>query len=88
MSHTLTLELPDEIWEPLLRLAEERGSRPEELARQSVARLVAADEDPLDRFIGAIRSGQPGWGQRHDEILGDMLIEELRGVESPDDRPR
>jgi hypothetical protein len=32
-------------------------------------------DDPLEEFIGAIRSDIPDWGKNHDRYLGEGLLE-------------
>jgi len=79
MEHTLTIELSDEIYEPLTKTAEETGKTPEELA---VAWLLLAIryvlKDPLEEFIGAFHSDVADWADQHDKYLGQALIEEMR----------
>lgn len=33
--------------------------------------------DPLEPFIGAIRSNAPVWAARHDQYLGEALMKEM-----------
>lgn len=71
MERTLTLEMPEEVYEALRRKAEEAGQPPESLAIQLlVAAIRSRDGDPLEEFIGAFDSGGSGWADRHDEHLG------------------
>lgn len=35
--------------------------------------------DPLEEFIGAFASNDPGWSTRIDELLGEQLAKEARG---------
>ncbi len=76
MAHTLTLEVPQEVYESLARLAEQEGQSPEALAAQWVIsasqHLVA---DPLERLIGTLHSDVPDWGERHDYYIGQELLE-------------
>lgn len=71
MERTLTLEVPEEVYESLRRRAEEAGQPPESLA---IELLVAATQphggDPLEEFIGAFSGGDFEWADRHDEYLG------------------
>lgn len=78
MAHTITLEVPEEVYDSLLTIAEEAGESPEEIAIQC---LVAATQqrvpDPLEKHIGAFPSSVPGWGDRHDEYIGQSLYESM-----------
>lgn len=38
--------------------------------------------DPMDDFIGSISTDMPGWGDRHDELIGEALYRELRGEDA------
>ena len=83
MERTLTLEVPEEVFEPLAKAAEQTGQTPEELAVQwltNVARQFA--EDPVEKFIGAFDSGVTDWADQHDKYIGEQLMKELRGEES------
>ncbi len=80
MPKTLTIELPDEIYELLEEWAKEMDISPEQLAAdwiKSSAKRI--QNDPLSRFIGAIETEIPNWGERHDELIGEYLLRELRG---------
>jgi hypothetical protein len=70
MSHTFTLDIPEEIDEPLKKTAEQNGQSPETLAVQwltvAVQRLV---DDPLEKFIGAFDSQETDWADHHDQYL-------------------
>lgn len=79
MGHTLTLEIPEDVFESLQKIAKQTGRTPEEIILQSVAthaRQVA--DDPLDKWIGAFDSGLPDLGTRHHEYVGQSLLEEMR----------
>lgn len=79
MERTLTLELSDEIYEPLTRTAKELGKTPEELATEwLLLALRHALNDPLEEFIGAFKTETPDWADAHDEYLGRALSKELR----------
>lgn len=76
MAHTLTLELPQEVYERLIREAEEAGQPPEDVAVQW---LVAASQnhgvDPLEELIGTLHSDVSDWAERHDHYLGLAALE-------------
>jgi len=84
MPKTLTIELPDEIYEGLQKLAEKWQTTPERIASNWVVYEVERVlNDPLEKWIGAIDTGVIGWGERHDELLGEALMRKVRG--EPDD---
>lgn len=71
MSYTLTLEVPQEVYESLLKTAEQAGQQPEHLAVQWLTQAVKQDtDDPIEQFIGAFNSQGSDWIERHDEYLG------------------
>ena len=75
MPKTLTIELPDEIYEGLQKLAEKRKTTPERIAADWV--VFQADQvlnDPLEKWIGAIP--MPPWADRHDELFAESLLDE------------
>lgn len=72
MERTLTLEMPEEVYESLRRRAEEVGQPPESLAIELLAAATRpnGEEDPLEEFIGAFGGGGSEWADRHDEYIG------------------
>jgi len=80
MTHSLVLEVPENIYQPLAEEAEAKGRKVEEIALE---RLVNGEpkqvEDPFEKFIGAFDSKGLDWANRHDEYLGENLMRELRG---------
>ena len=77
MAHQLVLDVPEDLYEPLLRQANRAGKKPEELAALWLARAVALQEDRLRRWAGALDSGVPDAALRHDDYLGASLRREL-----------
>jgi len=78
MGRTLTLEIPEEVYEPLAKTAEQMGQTPEEVALQWLvvtARQYA--DDPIEKFIGAFDSGVPDLATRHDDYIGQQLMREM-----------
>ena len=86
MSHTLTIDLPEEVYEPLKKTAEQRGQSPETVVVQwltaAVQQLV---DDPLEQFIGAFDSQGADWADQHDHYLGQSLAETRRSA-APESR--
>jgi hypothetical protein len=71
MSQTLTLELPEDVYESLRQTAAQTGAPLEILAVQWLAQASQQRaDDPLEQFIGAFDSQQSDWIDRHDEYLG------------------
>ena len=68
--HTLTLELPDDIYEPLLHQAQRSASTPEGLLTQWAVKAVQpVPEDPLLNLLGSIEGDVNDVSARHDEYL-------------------
>ena len=82
MTHALTLELPEQVYEALMKTAKRHGQRPEAVAVQWLA--IASEsqlDDPFEQFIGAFSSNVPDWADRHDEYIGRELMTQLRESE-------
>ncbi len=80
MSQTLQVEISDEAYLRLSQLAQSEGKTPAELGAEIVNRNVAhLLHDPLDEFIGKIKTDVPDWAHRHDELIGEQLARELKG---------
>jgi hypothetical protein len=74
MERTLTLEVPEEVYESLRRRAEEAGQPPESLAIELLAAATGnLGGDPLEELIGAFDGGGSEWADRHDAHLGARL---------------
>ena len=74
MGHRLSLDVPEEVYESLVKAAEEAGQPPEELAVELLASATQSlADDPLEKYIGAFASNMPGWSDRHDEYIGKSL---------------
>ena len=79
MTHTLVLNVPESVYEPLAQTAERAGATPEQLAVEWLAAASKlAQPDPVEKFIGAFRSNTPDWADKHDAYLGATLNEQLR----------
>ena len=77
MAHTITVEVPQDIYNSLLAAAQETGETPEQVAVQWLAQATKFDYDPLDDIVGAISSDIPDWGERHDYYIGQGIMEYL-----------
>ena len=79
MSHILKLELPEDIYKPLVKNAMRKGRSPEEIAIEYLKSiLVKFEDDPIEKFIGAFHSDLPDWTDRHDNYLGQTLMKEMK----------
>lgn len=78
MSHTLILNLPFEIYEPLLKSAAQAQQSPEEWVMRWLKQAVLPeDDDPLEKYAGFLKSNFPNWSDRHDQLLGEALAQQL-----------
>jgi len=71
MGHTLTLDVPEDVYQSLIQQAEQTGQPPEAVAVQLLATATQRRvDDPLEQFIGAFRSHSADWVDQHDAYLG------------------
>jgi hypothetical protein len=71
MSHSLTLQIPEELYQLLIDAAERMGQTPEEVALKWLSEVAQQiTDDPIEQFIGAIPSQVPDWTTQHDLYLG------------------
>ena len=78
MGHTLTLDVPEEVYQSLLQKAEQTGQLPEAVAVQLLATAIQPHvEDPLEQFIGAFSSHSVSWADHHDTYLGTAIRDTL-----------
>jgi hypothetical protein len=70
MGHTLTIDLPEQVYECLRQQAEQTGQALETVAVQWLATATQVSvEDPLEQFIGAFNSHGTDWADHHDAYL-------------------
>ena len=77
MGHILQLKVSEDVYESLVRVADQTGQRPEDVAVQwlvSAARDLV--DDPLEPFIGAFPSNVPDWSDQHDRYIGNAILEQ------------
>src|SRR2546426_237497 len=81
MTHQLTLDIPDEIYQPLLQKAKATSQTVEAIARACLAASVqdVAPGSRVRRWAGAFTSGVPDAATRHHDYLGQALYDELQG---------
>jgi hypothetical protein len=66
MSHPLTIQIPEELYQPLIDAAAQMGQTPEEVALRWLSEVAQPiTDDPIEQFIGAIPSHLPGWTTQH-----------------------
>ncbi len=79
MAHTLSLDLPDEVFESVVKKAGQEGTTPERLVTDWLASTTQlSDDDPLLKLAGCFESGLGDVGTSHDEYLGEALAQEMR----------
>jgi hypothetical protein len=68
---TLTVHLDDPVAGALTAEAARRGQSPDQVAADLLAGQLPAgpDDDPVEAFIGAGDSGDPGWAGRDTHVL-------------------
>jgi len=82
--HQLTLDLPDEVYQPLVQKAQATGQTVEAVASDcltdSVQQLTPGSR--LRRWAGALDSGLSDLAARHHDYLGEALRDELRSEQN------
>jgi hypothetical protein len=76
MSHQLTLQIPDDLYQRLTQVAGKMGQTPEQLILTYLGEAIQNQkpEDPVEQFIGALRSNVPDWIEQHDAYLGQSHL--------------
>ncbi len=73
--HTLTLRIPDAVYDPLVTRANTLGRTPEEVLEDWVADAVLPPaRDPLLQLLGTIKADKDDIALRHDEYIGQSLM--------------
>jgi hypothetical protein len=81
MTHPITLEIPDDVYQPLLRLAQEKGQTVESVASACLAESVTpVPGSRLRRWIGAGSSNVVDATLRHDDYLGQAILDVGQGT--------
>jgi hypothetical protein len=89
MSHPLTLQIPEELYQPLINAAVQMGKTPEEVAVRWLSEVAQQiTDDPIEQFIGAIPSNLPDWTTQHDIYLGQNLLNQVSSSCSKTISPR
>jgi hypothetical protein len=78
MGYAVIVEIPEELYQPFVKTAEQSGHTPEQLATNwLVANIRQAQQDPLEEFIGMFRSDITDWVDQHDRYLGQEQLEQM-----------
>ncbi len=86
MTHAITLDLPEEVYEPLKRTAKDNGQSPEDLAVKWLTTVVQRlGDDPLEQFIGVFNSQEADWADEHDRHLGQSVAATMQSRRSAKD---
>ncbi len=76
----LTLDLPEEIYQPLLKTARTNDKKVEEVAVEVLASVKSKKvADPFERFIGSVKSDITDLAENHDKYIGEDLAQDLNG---------
>jgi hypothetical protein len=73
MGHSVTVELPDDLYNPLATKARESGRTVEELAVDCIAGEILGPVHPLEKLIGTLDSQDFKIGGDIDALLGDEI---------------
>lgn len=81
MPATLTVPMPDDLLARIRQRAADTGTTPEVVAADALATAPVLEPGygKLRKWAGAIPLGDGNVSERIDEILGDALVDELRG---------
>ncbi len=79
MTHSLTIEVPENIYRGIVNEAESKKRKVEDIALERLAKDTPPPiDDSLDNFVGAFSSDVPDWTEKHDEYIGEKLAEDLK----------
>ncbi|MBX9581521.1 MAG: hypothetical protein K2X87_14570 [Gemmataceae bacterium] len=81
MALKLTIDIPDDLAAALTARAAATGTTPEAVVVAGLAEMpwVRPEKSAFRRLAGSIVLGDGNVASRIDEIIGDGLVEELRG---------
>ena len=78
MGHTLTLEVPEKVYDLLSKSAAHVGQLPEVLAAKLLTEAAERlEDDPLEEFIGTLNSSIPDWTDHHDRYIGKSIVDSM-----------
>ena len=75
MAKALTLMIPDDIYEPILRKANRIGQSPEQVISEWIRNTVRqiSEDDPLLQLAGIFESDIKDISEHHDDYIGQNL---------------
>lgn len=74
MSTVLTLEIPDQIYQPLLKKASKRGKPVNQILIEYLGEVLKDEpDDPLLQLVGAFSCESQDIGTNHDFYIGQEL---------------
>lgn len=74
MATALTLQVPDHVYDPILKQAHQFGKTPEQMIAEWLEKAVARfREDPLLQMAGEFESDVADVGGQHDFFIGQSL---------------
>lgn len=80
MTHSVTLEVPDQLYRTLAEKAAKKGKDVEEIALDRLSDEWPEDVvDPFAKFIGAFNSQIGDVGTNHDKYIGEAIYREMHG---------
>ncbi|MCG3121637.1 MAG: hypothetical protein ALAOOOJD_04840 [bacterium] len=75
MERTLVLEIPEEVYQPLMQKAQQVGQTPENVVLQWLTNaLRPVNDDPLLQLAGTFASDIKNVSEKHDDYIGQGLI--------------
>ena len=82
MSHTLTLDVSEEVYTLLVKAAKQTGQLPETLANELLTAVTRKlTDDPVEQFIGKLKSPVSDWADKHDQYIGNIIMETMNSAE-------
>lgn len=80
MTHSITIDLPETVYNKLVEKASRNGKRVEEFAVDQLSNGDSVTiDDPFEQFIGSLHTDIPDWADNHDKYIGQQLMREMRG---------
>ncbi len=74
MAKAITLQIPDHLYEPLLKRAKQIGEKPEQIVLLWIECAVKRfTDDPLLQLAGAFESDKTDVSERHDHYIGQSV---------------
>lgn len=80
MTHLLTLEIPEKVYNALAENASKRGREIEEVAIERLSDdWPEISDDPFEKCIGSLHTDILDWADNHNKYIGESLDREMRG---------